>query len=563
MVFMILRPALLALMLMTSTGPALAVDEAGTQSRLDKEIAQLNIEVTQLLPRIDSRHLPEDGRQMAIQFRGDERTLKTLARLSNLADRLLATRDDTPERAQFTTMLTDTQISLDTLFRDRLLSLQQRLDTQLLIVDAASGLAKVEANALASSLGEQRLRYLDAMIDQVQIRAKMNVPSENLSQLAAQSLTDHGEGLLGALELGRSARNVIAAQLPSAPDNADLKLALQNQEQQLSLTARHLEQVVAQLNRLGIDTTDFRKALLRQTDSLTVTSVDADLVSTLLRELRDTILLWLKTSAFDLMLEVMLFIAIVLLARWLSNFAQGAAARAMTSKSGRMNLLLRDVSVSLIGGTVLFVGVLIAFSQVGISLAPMLAGLGVAGFIIGFALQDTLGNFAAGTMILAYRPFNMGDYIEVAGIEGAVKHMTLVSTTIATVDNKTLIVPNSKIWGDVIRNYTGQRIRRVDLEFGVSYNDKIEHVERVLHEVLAQEPLLLTTPESVVHLHRLSDSSMDFVVRPWVRTEDYWEAYWALMRATKLRFDAEGISIPFPQRDVHWVGSSNKGEQLS
>ena len=563
MVFKVLRPALLALMLMTSMAPVFAVDEVTAQSRLDKDIAHISTEISALVSNFAPQHLPADGRRMAIQFRQDEHALKIFAVLNSLADSLQALPDDAAERAQFAMLLADTQVALDALFSDRLLSLQQRLDAQLVIVDAASGLSEVEAKALASSLDEQRLRYLEAMIDQVRIRSKMNVPSDTLSEIAEQSLTDHAEELLGALELGRSALDVMAAQLPSAPDNADLKLALQNQERQLSLTARHLEHVVAQLNRLELDTTDFRKALLRQTDTLTVTSVDADLVATLLREMRDTVLAWVETSAIDFILEVALFIAIILLARWLSSFAKGAATRAMTSKSGRMNLLLRDVSVSLIGGTVLFMGVLIAFSQVGISLAPMLAGLGVAGFIIGFALQDTLGNFAAGTMILAYRPFDMGDYIEVAGIEGAVKHMTLVSTTIATVDNKTLIVPNSKIWGDVIRNYTGQRIRRVDLEFGVSYNDKIEHVERVLHEVLAEEPLLLTTPEPVIHLHRLSDSSMDFIVRPWVRTEDYWEAYWALMRAAKLRFDAEGISIPYPQRDVHLVPSSDKGGQLS
>jgi small conductance mechanosensitive channel len=181
----------------------------------------------------------------------------------------------------------------------------------------------------------------------------------------------------------------------------------------------------------------------------------------------------------------------------------------------------------------------------------MLAGLGVAGFIVGFALQDTLGNFAAWGMILIYRPYDVDDLIEVAGATGLVKKMSLVSTTIATVDNQTLVVPNSKIWGDVIKNVTAQRVRRVDLLFGIGYGDDVEKAERVLNAIVSEHDKVLDRPETVVKLHELGDSSINFVVRPWVRTEDYWDVYWDLTREVKMRFDREGISIPFPQRDVH------------
>lgn len=197
------------------------------------------------------------------------------------------------------------------------------------------------------------------------------------------------------------------------------------------------------------------------------------------------------------------------------------------------------------------IGVLMALSQIGISLAPMLAGLGVAGFIVGFALQDSLSNFAAGAMILVYRPFDVDDFVEVTGASGLVKKMNLVSTTIATFDNQTLVVPNSKIWGDVIKNVTAQKERRVDLEFGIGYGDDIEHAERVLHEIVTAHEKVLKQPEPNIRLHTLGDSSVNFIVRPWVKTEDYWSVYWDIMREVKLRFDREGISIPFPQRDVH------------
>jgi small conductance mechanosensitive channel len=200
---------------------------------------------------------------------------------------------------------------------------------------------------------------------------------------------------------------------------------------------------------------------------------------------------------------------------------------------------------------VLIIGLLIALSQVGINLAPLLAGMGLVGFIVGFALQDTLSNFAAGMLILIYRPFDVDDVIEAAGVSGKVSKMSLVNTTILTFDNQTIIVPNGKIWGDIIRNVTAQTMRRVDLVFGIGYGDDIEKTEKVLAEVVAAHPAVLDEPETLIKVHELGESSVNFIVRPWVHRDDYWDTYWDLTRAVKLRFDEEGISIPFPQRDVH------------
>jgi small conductance mechanosensitive channel len=214
--------------------------------------------------------------------------------------------------------------------------------------------------------------------------------------------------------------------------------------------------------------------------------------------------------------------------------------------------------VTIVSNSVLLLGVLVGLSQLGVQLGPLLAGLGIAGFIVGFALQDSLANFAAGMMILGYRPYDVGDMIEAAGVFGKVNHMSLVSTTILTIDNQTLIVPNGKIWGDVIKNVTHQSIRRVDMTFGVSYAEDIDHVERVLHGVLAEDERVLAQPEPMVKLHKLNESSVDFVVRPWVKTDDYWDVYWDMTRAVKKRFDAEGITIPFPQRQLH-IDSGGSG----
>ncbi|MFA0730340.1 mechanosensitive ion channel family protein, partial [Vibrio sp. 10N.222.48.A4] len=190
-------------------------------------------------------------------------------------------------------------------------------------------------------------------------------------------------------------------------------------------------------------------------------------------------------------------------------------------------------------------------SQIGIELAPLLTGFGVAGVIIGFALQDTLSNFASGLMILIYRPYDVGDMVKVAGVQGTVKDMSLVSTTVQTIDNQRLVIPNNKIWGDVINNITAERVRRVDMVFGIGYSDDIDKAKSVLNDIILAHPLVLKKPEHMIKLHTLNTSSVDFVVRPWVKTDDYWEVYWDVTETVKKRFDEEGITIPFPQRDVH------------
>ncbi len=197
------------------------------------------------------------------------------------------------------------------------------------------------------------------------------------------------------------------------------------------------------------------------------------------------------------------------------------------------------------------VGILMALSILGVQIGPLMAALGAGGFIVGFALQDTLGNFASGLMIMVYRPFDVDDYIAVAGGEGTVKEMSLVSTTLLTVDNKVLIIPNKKAWSDTIVNFTGRDIRRVDLVFGIGYDDNVRHATDVLMEVAGEHKLVLDEPPVMVNVDELADSSVNLLCRPWVKTKDYWAVRWDLTRQVKERFDAEGISIPFPQRDVH------------
>jgi len=208
------------------------------------------------------------------------------------------------------------------------------------------------------------------------------------------------------------------------------------------------------------------------------------------------------------------------------------------------------------------VGVIMALAALEVSIGPLLAVVVAAGFVIAFALQDSLSNFASGLMILFFRPFDVGDVVDAGGVSGKVTSMNLVATTIKTFDNKDMVVPNNKVWNDVITNATGVDTRRVDMEFGVGYDDDIDKAQAILEEIVAAHPKALKDPEPTIRMNALADSSVNFICRPWARTADYWDVYWDVTKAVKKRFDAEGIGIPYPQRDVHLYieDSAQKGK---
>jgi small conductance mechanosensitive channel len=242
---------------------------------------------------------------------------------------------------------------------------------------------------------------------------------------------------------------------------------------------------------------------------------------------------------------------IILLVSWILANLLGKALQKAVVKIQSASELLKDFIVNITRKTVFVIGFVVALSMLEINIGPLLATIGAAGFIVGFALQGTLSNFAAGIMILVYRPYDVGDLVDIGGTFGKVDAMTIVSTTLVKLDNQKVVVPNNMIWGDIITNITGTDKRRVDLVFGIGYSDDIAKAQKILEELLENHEAILKDPEPVVRVHELGDSSVNFVVRPWVETENYWEVYWDITRSVKERFDAEGVSIPFPQRDVH------------
>ena len=224
--------------------------------------------------------------------------------------------------------------------------------------------------------------------------------------------------------------------------------------------------------------------------------------------------------------------------------------------------VLEDFLVKVSRWLIMAVGIIMALSALEISVGPLLAIVGAAGFAIAFALQDSLSNFASGLMILFFRPFDVGHFIEAGGVSGKVDSLNLVSTTIKTLDNRLMVVPNNKVWQDVITNASALDERRVDMEFGIGYSDDIDKAQAILEEVVAAHPKVLEKPAPKLCVNSLGESSVNFIVRPWAKRAHRLGVFWDVTREVKKRFDAEGIGIPFPQRDVHLYLSDTDREGI-
>lgn len=195
--------------------------------------------------------------------------------------------------------------------------------------------------------------------------------------------------------------------------------------------------------------------------------------------------------------------------------------------------------------------VIAALTKLGVDTTSFAAVLAAAGLAIGFALKDSLGNFASGVMIIALRPFKVGDLVEAAGMEGVIDEISVFATKLRTKDYRVIIVPNGSITSEPITNYSAEEIRRIDMVFGIGYDDDIKKAKELFRRVLDENPKVLDSPAADVAVAELADSSVNFAVRPWCKTDDYFDLIFELTEAIKLACDAEGISIPYPQRDVH------------
>ncbi len=405
-----------------------------------------------------------------------------------------------------------------------------------------------------------QLRDLDnffrTLISYIEIADEFTLDASEEKAFMIRELADTAANRSIFLDLALNDVTMLRSAIVTLPTNENLADWLSAAQTRIQMTAEAMQTTINLMRALGMETRQYRQQVLTVTGEITTDVLDVGIVAGLFSQWGNTSVGLLTKEGPKLIFRLLLVLFILFAFVQFAKLVQKGVDRALGSARVRISHLLRRMIVSSARNLVVLFGVLIAISQLGISLGPLLAGLGIAGFIIGFALQDSLSNFASGMMILMYRPFDVGDVVDAGGVNGRVSHMSLVNTTFMTLDNQKLIVPNNLIWQSVITNVTAQQTRRIDLMFGIAYEDDIEKAERVLQEIVDDNEAVLSKPEPQIKLHELGDSSVNFVVRPWVRTGDYWDTYWDITKAVKLRFDEEGLSIPYPQRDVHIKGQT-------
>jgi small conductance mechanosensitive channel len=248
-------------------------------------------------------------------------------------------------------------------------------------------------------------------------------------------------------------------------------------------------------------------------------------------------------------INIILALAVFVIGRWLASMIVRGVKRLM--KKADMDKALIGFLSSILNAVLLVVVVIAALEQLGVNTTSVLAVFAAAGLAVGLALKDSLSNFSAGVMLIIFKPFKVGDFVDAAGIAGVVEVIRIFNTQLRTGDNREIIVPNAQIYGGIITNFSAREQRRIDLVIGIGYEDDIRVAKQILEEILQAEERILKEPAPVILVSELGESSVDLAVRPWVNSADYWDVRSDLLETIKREFDAKGISIPYPQRDVH------------
>jgi len=256
---------------------------------------------------------------------------------------------------------------------------------------------------------------------------------------------------------------------------------------------------------------------------------------------------WVTTYSFSILGAIIIFFV----GRWLSGRITSLLTKLL--KKNKVDAALTGFLSNLSYYALMVVVVIAAVGQLGINTTSFLTIVGAAGLAVGLALKDSLNNFASGVMIILFRPFGIGDVITAGGVTGKVQSIAIFNTIMTTGDNQRVIVPNGNIINSVITNITANDTRRIDLVVGIGYGDDIIKTKQVLADIVSADDRIMSEPAPVIAVSELADSSVNLIVRPWVKTSEYWDVYFDLMEKIKQTFDAEGISIPYPQRDVHLI----------
>lgn len=531
-----------------------AVPDAETVKAELTEIDKLSLRAAEIdssiQNRVDSIRVLDDNIEQAagdrlavLRLDRQKKALEVLDELftltANLEQQNGLGADTTDLRDQVVTYLNRVSNSLDRYLdkEDTEVELQRSQAKDLTGID----LVEFEQEMAANAVWVQKL--FRAKLRAVQEMDALGLSIENHRENLISRLESLGFNLVGRLQLVDSATKAIKIGSGGDPLSAELNARFRALSIRRDSVVATLSSTVKMMGELGIETTEYRQLLL-ETGEVTTDLFDPAIVLRILEKEVANLLVWIKDNTGAFFTKTIVFLAIIFAFRLIARVANYMIRRSFDIQQVEVSKLMQDMLLSLSSKGIMFLGLLVALSQLGLEITALLTGLGIAGFIVGFALQDSLANFVAGVMILGYRPFDVGDVIEAGTVSGRVSRMSMASTTILTFDNQTLIVPNNKIWGDVIKNITLQQDRKIDLEFNIGLDQDIEQVKQIIVQVLNEVEEILEEPEPSIEFNELTPYSMVFVVRPWVKKEDYWTIRWQLLKDIKEALNKNGVIIP-------------------
>lgn len=378
---------------------------------------------------------------------------------------------------------------------------------------------------------------------------RLGLKTENHKTNFVNRLVPFADTLSGQIRLISKEKSAIETTASGQPLSPELDLQLRALRTRELGTLNTLSAIVILMDKADLDTTRYRQLLL-QTGEVSTDLFNPRIVLGILKSELIKMAGHARDNVGAYVTRTIIFLLILLVFKLIANLVSYLILKSFESKRVETSRLMQEMLLALSSKGIMLLGFLVALGQLGVEITALLTGLGIAGFIVGFALQDTLANFAAGIMILGYRPFDVDDIIEAGGVIGKVSKMSLVSTTILTFDNQTLILPNNKIWGDVIKNITLQKNRRIDMEFRVDYSEDIEQVKQLILQVIDGHEKILDDPAATVEMDQMTPSALIFVVRPWVERANYWPVKWELLRTIKEKLDKQGIKIPVARAGI-------------
>ncbi len=390
------------------------------------------------------------------------------------------------------------------------------------------------------------LKYLFRHVENL---ATLGLNNEDSTRYMHAELQRRAELLTGKLQLLSDTRDTLQTKIShNEKDQSEID-NLNFTNEKIELIADSLKITTQLMENAGLDSSTYQSLMISSTGNINTDILNIKVLKKLLNQKLEKLSSLIRTQGVELLFRIFLFIGIMF-CFWFISLFSGFILKFFFSKKSNSSYLMRAMLTAIIRRGILLVGFLFALSQFGVSLLPLLTGLGIAGFVIGFALQDTLGNFASGMMILIYRPYDVGDTVSTGGVKGRVESMNLVSTTIMTIDNQTLILPNSKIWGDVITNLTDQTIRRIDMKFHLPLDSDVDDIFDFFHQILNRDARILSEPKATVELNGIDEHALEFIVRPWVKTADYWSTFWDLNAEVKRQLDLKNIKLPVKQHEI-------------